>query len=291
MREFSREVPGDQRQIISKNSIPVRIAKNPEASAHRDRVSLGVGGMMEMGKIQEPILQEEAHLQRQIQELQERLQNDAYARVRATHPNATLAYDDYPLTAAMMKRILTEEPERQEEIDEAKALVATITKKRYQFHAPGSSELYVGKEGTLVYSLQTGERTSNELRKAVVWKKDEHGIGYHDPEWAVKINALRERIQKTRHVADIHQVEVLPEYQGKGLAKALLDVALWDIEHAKDDVAFSVARVISDNPDGEKMITAFKKAGFDAFAVRVDWPDRVDFTLLVRENPYFQGTE
>lgn len=290
MREFSHGIPGDQRQIMSERGVPVRIVKNPEGSAHRDRVSLGVGGMIEMGKIQDPILREEADLQRQVCELQARLQVDAYARVREKNPEATLEYNDYPLTAAMMETMLSEDSGRREEIEEAEARVAAMTKKRYQFKVDNHDNLFVGKEGTLVYSLQTGERVADELKKAVVWRKNEAGVSKVDPEWAVKIAALRERMLRVKSVADIHQVEVLPEFQGKGLAKALLDVALWDIEHTRDDVEFSVARILSDNPDAEKMINAFKKAGFEAFeGGRVSWDDPRDFTIVLRENPYFNS--
>lgn len=290
MREFFNGIPGDQRQIISEKGIPVRIIKNPEESMHRGRISLGVGGMIEMGKIQDPILREEADLQRQVQELEARLQADAYARVREVNPEATLEYSDYPLNAAMMEMILSEDASRREEIEEARARVAAMTKKRYQFEVDNHDNLFVGKEGALIYSVQTGERVADELKKAVVWRKDEPGVSKVDPEWAAKIAALRERILHVKSIADIHQVEVLPEFQGKGFAKALLDVALWDIEHTRDDVEFSVARILSDNPDGKKMIAAFKKAGFEAFeGGRISRDDPREFTIVLRENPHFNS--
>lgn len=63
MREFPYNTPGNERQIISKNSVPARITQNPEAFHHADKVTLGVGGMVKMGEIQEPVLREEAKLQ------------------------------------------------------------------------------------------------------------------------------------------------------------------------------------------------------------------------------------
>lgn len=292
MGEHSRYVPENERQIISRNSVPVRIANHPEGSFHDDHISLGVGGLVEARTIQEPIMREEARLKRLRDELQQKLMDDAYARVRIDHPTATLEYGDFPLTADMMKRILAEDPIRKQLIEAYDAQIADVTKKRYQFEAPFRNELFVGKEGTLVYSLQSGERAADELRKAVVWKKNTSGISTPDPEWTAKIANLRTRMLVSKQVADIHQVEVLPEFQGKGLAKALLDVALWDIEHAKSDVAFSVARVLHDNPDAKKMIGAFQKAGFDAFDCgAVAWDNPRDFTLVVRENPYFKRSE
>ncbi len=288
MHEFPRNIPRNESQIISENSIPVRVTQNPESALHADKVTLGIGGLVQMGEIQEPVLREEARLQRHIKNLKATLQKNAYARVRETHPDATLEYSDYPLTARMMERMLEENPELREDLERNNALLKSITEKRYQFGDDTKHDLFVGKEGTLVYSLQTGEQAAYELKKAVVWKRDEHGGQYPDPDWQPRIDDIRTRIRNAPHVADIHQVEVLPEYQGKGLAKALLDVALWDIEHTRRDVEFTVARILSDNPDGEKMIAAFKKAGFEAFSAgRVSWDSPLEFTLVVRENPYF----
>lgn len=282
---------GEMRKIISKENIPVRITNNPESVMHDEKVTLGVGDMVKMGEIQDPVLKEEEKLRRHVLDLEQKLTNDALTRVKETRPDATLEYSDYPMTAAMMEVILKEQPERQEEIAEAKALFDAIQKKRYAFGSRDKNDLYVGREGTLVYSVDTGAQAAKELQRSVVFKEKKSAIGGSeaDPSWTEKIAVLSERMSRAKRVVDIHQVEVLPEHQGKGIAKALLDVALWDIEHGDKNVEFSVARVASTNPDGPKMIAAFKKAGFDAFyAGQLQWDDPTDWTLVVRENPNFK---
>jgi GNAT superfamily N-acetyltransferase len=282
MHEFPSSQRNIEKQIISANGIPVRIKANQESAYYSREISLGIGGMVKMGEIQDPVLQEEAKIQRHIDERESTLQRDALARVRIQHPEATLEYSDYPMTEEMIKRILEENPALHEEIESQKALLASIRTARYQFGDASKDDLYVGKEGALIYSLQTGEQGADELKKVL---SHTHNA---DSAWIENVDALRARMLQATNVADIHQVEVLPEYQGKGLSKALLDVALWNIEHTQSNIEFTVARVLHNNPDKDKMIAAFKKAGFEAFMPgQIQWDEPTEYTLVIRENPHF----
>lgn len=244
---------GKGRKVLAEGGVPVRITENPDSVQHRDKITLGVGDMVQLGEIQDPVLKEEEKLYREY---------------------CTLLDNNDPAA------------------DEAKALYETVRNKRYQFGSTDKNDLYVGKEGTLVYSIEDGKEYAYRLRKAHVWKKDANGNSQPDPVWEEKIAAIRERIKTSERVADIRQVEVLPEYQGKGIAKALLETAIWDIEHRDKQVEFVVGFVAQHNPDHKKMVAAFKKAGFDAFdAGQLEWDDATQWTMVtmvVRENPNFK---
>ena len=278
-----------EKQIISENGVPVRITKNLDSEYHADKVTLGVGDMVRLGEIQEPSIREEARLLREIAALKNAVWEEAVAALRGQNPAFnTDAWDAVHTIEPMIEMILDADPARRAALEELEALRKKVHGTRFEFGNKSSEkdDLWVGKEGTLVYSIMTGEWPAENLKHAHVWKKDARGISEPDPVWEEKITVLRERMQRATRVADIHQVEVLPEYQGKGIAKALLDVALWELEHNEGGVEFTVARVASDNPDGAKMIAAFKAAGFDAFdAGQLQWDDATHWTLVVRENP------
>lgn len=290
MREFDYPKPPAPekpfRQIVSREGIPVWITDNKGAAIYSDKILLGIGEPVRLGEMSEPILQEEVRIQKEIDALKDALTEDALARVRETSPEATLSYRDYPARESMMEKILAENPERAEKIQELEVQKKAVSAKRYQFGDALKKDLYVGTEGALIYSMKSGEAVANELKKAKVLRTDENGHRRVDPIKDVRIAELCERIQNAQ-VADIHQVEILPEFQGKGGAKSLIDVALWDIEQTHGDAEFSVARVIGDNPDQEKMISVFKKAGFEAFFVHeIHWDDPRSYTLVIRENPH-----
>ena len=290
---MERIVPKDkEKQIISNEGVPVKIRHNPDSVQHREKVTLGVGGMMRMGELQEPSVREEARLLREISVLKNAVWQEAIAALHAQNPAFDAeAWDAVHKITPMVDAILDADPARRAAIDELETLRIKIRAARFEFGNKDASkdDLWVGKEGTLVYSVDTGEYPARHLKNAVVWKKNTDGFSEPDPVWREKIAAMRERMQKSERVADIHQVEVLPEYQGKGIAKALLDVALWELEHNDGGVEFTIARVASHNPDGPKMIAAFKKAGFAAFDVgQLKWDDATLWTFVVRENPHFK---
>ncbi len=124
----------------------------------------------------------------------------------------------------------------------------------YAFAKEGTEkgDIAVGKEGTLIYSRVSGESVAKELKYAGTDEQKEEKL------------LLIEKLLKTPEVADIHQIEVLPEFQGKGIAAALLDVAEWDIKDT-NKLAFSTARVLFDNPDREKILGLFERSGFKKF--------------------------
>ncbi|MFH1781592.1 MAG: GNAT family N-acetyltransferase [Patescibacteria group bacterium] len=279
--------PG-RRQLISDNGIPVRSSENPDSHYHRNNISFGIGELVQMGEIEEPIHKEEKDLRRRLCDLKFKLTQDAMARLSIIEGN--LSSDDYPRIHEMTKQILKEESERQKKIEKVESRLGEIIGKRYDFGSEDKYDLYVGKEGTLIYSVGTGERPGRELEKAWVPKKENIWTDV-DPEWRPKIADIRERIQLSKRVADIHQIEVLPDHRGKGYAKALLDVALFDIEWTHGDIEFSIARVERDNPHGEQMVNVFKKAGFMTFHTsRIGFGDIGEqYTLLVRENSRMKG--
>lgn len=214
-----------------------------------------------MGEIQSPVLKEEEKLQRRLLEATDGIIDDD---LRSRLVNAT------------------------------NEQLAIVRKKRYEFANFTHEDLMVGKEGTLVYSVVDGERAAGELDSAIevvetvpkkVWKIV--------PDARPEVLDLKARLARATSVADIHQVEVLPEYQGKGVASALLDVANWDIDQA-GGIEFSIARVMNDNPDRDKMLEAFGKAGFKKFFITAGWDGRISdhtdfkYYLVVRENPKFQ---
>jgi GNAT superfamily N-acetyltransferase len=264
-----------ERQIISKKGIPVEITGNPESECHSNKFSLGAGGMTKLETIHEPSREEENRLYREFKELEREFFDAQIARAEVT------GSQDYTEHQKVMRE---ERPELWRSMQEAERAMKKAIEKRYAFGNGGLSvsDVYVGKEGTLVYSLVSSRYAGEELKYVKeyrAWTPEVAGV-LRSPsiEHQAEIDALRERILQTEYVADIHQVEVLPEFQGKGIAGSLLDVARWDIEQAKG-IKFSIARVENNNPDRDKMLSLFIKAGYKVFYIEFD----IEHYLVIRE--------
>lgn len=288
---LERFVPrGNERQIISDRGVPVKISTHPESRDHADKVTLSVGGIMRLGELEAPALREEARLTREINDTEIALQQKAIAALTARHPDFDAqAWDSWPIIQEEMSRLLAEDPATRDALAENRTLRETLRKTRYSFNKErDKDELIVGKEGALVYSIQGGEGPAYELAKSLAQHQEyarDHNDYVHDAALIERIATMQEKLASATRVADIHQVEVLPEHQGKGIAGALLDAALWELEH-NAGVDFTVARILGHNPDGKKMLRAFEKAGFTAFGCsHYEVPGR-EYTLVVRKNPY-----
>ncbi|MFH1425813.1 MAG: GNAT family N-acetyltransferase [Candidatus Kerfeldbacteria bacterium] len=281
-KEIGKKIPRRRRQLMGKGSVPVQYSKNPDSRSHAGKFSFGIGDMVQMGEIQEPINEQEHELHKRLTDLQLKLGEDAIARVREQGGSTR----DNDAVSEMWNRILEEEPERKHKIDELKSTISDLVCQRYGFGTSDKYDLFVGKEGTLIYSVVPGLRAAGELEKA--WVRPEGKSWYEeDLSWRPKTEELSKRLRESRRVADIHQIEVLPEYRGKGYAKALLDVAMFDIEWTNRDIEFSIARVEKSNPHREQMIDIFRKAGFLEFCTsEIGWGDiDKEYSLLIRENP------
>lgn len=236
-----------------------------------------------MNELQGPTLREEGSIRQHIDSLERRAMAEAEKRILALEPERTREEISFAESLPIRDQILHESGE-QKEISEARQRLKELVMKRYRFTEDDRMDVSVGKEGTLIYSLRSGGEAAHDLARSLVLIRDEHGIQDRDRSWDPYIADVQKRIQDAK-VADLHQIEVLPQYQGKGIATALLDVALTDIDSEHGDVQFYLARVMENNPDGEKMIRIFKRAGFEALYVpEAAWDDPRAFTLLIREN-------
>ncbi|MFA6130947.1 MAG: hypothetical protein WC730_01640 [Patescibacteria group bacterium] len=273
--------PEETRQIISKKGVPVEITPNPESEYFDNKGSLGVGGMMKLGTLNEPSSERETNLRNERNRIDQVIHEAVLAKLHVWDPSTTYAnYLDngrYEMWKKAQQEVQEELPELHRALEEATEAMKEEAKKRYTFgdRVSGTADIYVGKEGTLIYSLVS----SNAAIKELTYISKYHDL-VTDPgrleAWdeaqpaaearQARADEWRSRLEHAQHIADIHQVEVLPEFQGKGIAASLLDVAQWDIEQVKN-IDFSIARIEYRNPDSEKMLALFKKAGYEVFFI------------------------
>ncbi|GEM_PF-3942336 len=153
------------------------------------------------------------------------------------------------------------------------------------------AETPLGEYGTLVYKISNGKKVRNWLESINDAVKDsEKSMYLQDPalygypektakdlhwdthaktyrawaEYAKKIEKVKKQIGESDRAGYIMQVEVLNGYEGKGYAKALMDIAL-SLMLMRDRIKVVYAIVESNNPDGQKMIGVFEKGGFFFF--------------------------
>ncbi|MFH1611304.1 MAG: GNAT family N-acetyltransferase [Patescibacteria group bacterium] len=283
---------------VSHEGIPVNISSNFDSEKHNKEVSFGIGELTKLGEIQQEHSVEEEAAQDLYLELKRQVNHDArkrYVQMNPDDPNGDYAWPD--AMPNIIETILQEEPERRAAIEQARIRWGQLARKRYHFAEKEHYDLWAGKEGTLVYALTNGRQAASQIRGSgpVDWDAKERLYHYgfftdDSPEkeksFSNQRDELFERLRIAKRVADIHQIEVLPEYQGRGYAKALLDAALFDIEFAQSGVEFVIARVMRSNPDGAQMIKIFQKTGFQAFYTSEEgWGGLIhDFIVLIREN-------
>lgn len=77
------------------------------------------------------------------------------------------------------------------------------------------------------------------------------------------ISVIRENRKKANHKAGIYGMFLKPEYQGKGIAKELLDISLKKLFEIKD-----IQKVnLSVNASNEKAINLYEKSGFNPYGI------------------------
>ena len=110
-----------------------------------------------------------------------------------------------------------------------------------------------GRKATLIYREQPNSLLSlldfsiNDSRKTDETNK----------ELARQVKSV---LIKHNKIAFILQIEVLSKFKNEGLAKALIDVALWEIKQKGLEMIFSI--VMEDNPERKKILKVFEKMGF-----------------------------
>ena len=271
-----------ERQIISSTGLPVEITSNPDSKRHAEKITLGIGGLELLGEGDKRTRDELDAIAHQKNLLHREIMDAVIHRIHQSDPSFPENFiPDSPLSRspvdqryyAAEKEHLKEHPELAERRKTLNQDMDNAYRKLYAFSERGKEDVYVGKEGTLIYSEVSGEHVAEELLSA-----RERARQYEENKlenWRARLNwgALKdqlddddletfvEKLRDAKKVIDIHQIEVLPQHQGKGLAKALFDVALWDIEQVRQANA-SIARVLADNPDREKVLGLFEKNGY-----------------------------
>lgn len=91
-----------------------------------------------------------------------------------------------------------------------------------------------------------------------------------------------------KNVVYIPQIEVHPDYQGKWYSGALLEGIKWFSEHGKYQADATYAIVENNNPQKDRMLASFRKAGYQIFPFRkenVYWKNRWWASLAIRIHP------
>ncbi len=272
-----------ERQIIGRRGIPVEIASNEQSRFHPEKTTLAVGGLIRVEDLKEQSSRERSIEQKRSYQISKKFDDLTVARLRIKHPGMfeNFEYTNSALSDREADRIfewernevLAENPELIEEWNSIHARYEAAKGMSYDFAKSDHSkdDIYVGKEGTLVYSEVDGKNVAEEIlesrKTADRYLKDKTGnvrANYSemenlpDGEWYQKVAQMFRDAGKT---VDIHQIEVLEAAQNKGVATALLDVAHWDIKDQRR-ADFAVARVSERNFDRDKTLALFEKNGY-----------------------------
>ncbi|MDQ5952676.1 MAG: hypothetical protein QG626_805 [Patescibacteria group bacterium] len=271
-----------ERQIISETGIPVEITSNFDSKKHAEKITLGIGGLELLSEGNERTIAEVQTIVEQRHVLHHKVMSAVIDRLRESDPAFPNDFiPDSPSSGRSIdhryyeveRQYLEEHPELVEKQKMLDRQTKDAYQKFYSFSDSTKDDIYVGKEGTLIYSEAVGGNIAQELLSA-----RDRARTYEEKKlenWRARIDwkAVKEQledadlevfVEKLRHakkVIDIHQIEVLRQHQGKGLAKALFDVALWDIEQAKH-ADTSIARILDNNPDKDKILSLFEKNGY-----------------------------
>jgi GNAT superfamily N-acetyltransferase len=269
--------PAEKRQLIVDNE-PLHIADSKDG----ERISIGVGGMTELGEITKESLGRIRAARQRSRELWHPFEEGMTTVLDEMWESSEKKEgkdDFYRKHRAEAQRIALErDPELARSREENRAELKAAMKSGYEFseslwkHGKDTivESLYAGKEGVLIYEVVDSVRVKRELNEVRNWP-----FG-HDPrmersefeklcsERQVVLNEILEKLEAVEQVADINQVEVRSSQRGKGHAKRLLEAARWDIEQTKG-IGVTIARVLENNPSGKRMLELFQKSGFELF--------------------------
>lgn len=280
----------------------MEISSNRESRNHGEKITLSVGGLVQVSELKKDSDAKARAVLDRGTALWEKTHKLVMERLQAAHPeipdnfvfNNGLVQPVDDWYAAEKAAVLAEHPEFLDEREQLEKEYAEARKRTYDFTRKDrdKDDLYVGKEGTLVYSEVDGGSVADEIiherKRAEACLRDKSGnvrANYRELEAMPpmsEIEKIVETFKRAGKVIDIHQVEVLPAAQGKGVASALLDVAHWDIDAQKRaDVA--VARVLEDNPDGRKMLAMFEKHGYNRLYMPGDGDRTPNYYLVFKE--------
>lgn len=275
---------------MSGAGVPIEIKRNPQSSRHPEKISLTAGGTTSVDEIREPSVQAWVALQRKITQIDEEREKALNAYILKSDPNFVPSEHIQDQHRHLYNEFDTVFPEYLDRTVELEKEAIIARKERYSF-ADGqnqTNDLHVGKEGTLVYSIVSGANAASELRRETTSAKEVYAItaeraaktGYKiGAEYSEKylagdqpkVQDIIAALERAETVADLHQIEVLPSAQGKGIARALLEVAYLEMaETSRAD--FVVARVLDKNPSRKNIMRLFEKDGFDKIYCPGDTP-------------------
>lgn len=307
---MAKRMRGDK-QLIGRGGIPVEIIGNSESERHANKVTLAVGGIDTIGALNERIHGEETALVNRRHALVDAKTQWVRLRLVEKHPDAPSDFivDRASTSPRNMEYFRLEQefdathPEETKELIAIEHDIAVARNKYYAFDSGKMKDLHVGKEGTLVYSMVPGENIAKEILDAMERGKRilaevkeypmdaaKYRVNFRrlqDPPSPEDLKKLTDKLLRSGNIVDIHQIEVLPAAQKKGIGSALLDVANWEIEKTHH-IPFTIARVLENNPDGEKVIAMFEKEGFVKMYCAGEpggfSPGIPNYWLLVKEN-------
>lgn len=276
------------RRIIGREGIAVDITDNTESQKHSKRITLGVGGIETSKNSNDASRKEEREAYRRDQELYTKIDQLARETVLKEHPDFSKTFIPHAtmspshedeLYFAARDKVLSAHPELVAEQEAVNKAIRAARERRYAFaeRFRDNEEIKVGKEGTLIYSLESGEEVATELEyemhaseKLADWSRKNPGAGaqvrvnwreIENQQDSESLRKLVARMKISGKIADINQIEVLPAFRGKGVSTALFDVAQWDINDARG-VKFTIARILEDNPQKNQVLHMFENNGF-----------------------------
>ncbi len=275
---------GDK-QIVGKGGIPVEIIRNPESERHSNKITLAVGGIDTIGAMNEKISAEVSGLYDRYHALKDAKTQWVRMRLVEDHPEASSDFivdnsSMSPINLAyfrLEKEFDETHPDAVKEFAAIRYDIDVARAKYYEFDSGKMKDLHVGKEGTLIYSRVPGANIAKEINlanergkkilaavKEFPMESGKYRVNFRqleNPPDASELGKLTDKLMHAGEVVDIHQIEVLPVAKRKGIGSALLDVANWEIAKTHR-IPFTIARVLENNPDGDKVIAMFEKEGF-----------------------------
>lgn len=296
------------RQVISKNGIPVQItiSRNKVNGEEVELVSLCIGEITTLGKAIRGLREKEwAHFNRR-KHLKELIENRILKRLKEESP------DLWHAITGSYKWLSIEDVSKAEELKHQAELHLEELRRKEMEDSYEGKELSEGEVARLAQELEKAKEISYNFAASQFPGDIPVGTRATLNFYIIKPDSCLDLIEKARHpdeskaekfkrligyirtqqlIAYIPLIEVMPVYRKAGYARALLDVASWEIEkNRKLNVTYAI--VEDKNMDYQyRMVGLFIKSGYNAFRVEEDIWNKIPGHILVvnTTNPNYRG--